>query len=226
MSQVSRPLLAALLAAVVFLAVWLVALKPSSQSASGSPAATTMSASGLLSAPGKARGAVAASDAASAKHSGTVATAPSASTPTHTGTLAATTPATTTSPAAPIQGSTSAAQPQRKTAPRSSGQRLDAVSRALKDNKVLALLFYNPAGADDGAVRQELAAIPSGGGRVFEQAIPITELANYPVVTLHVPVTTSPTLVVIDPDQKARTIVGFADGFEIAQRVADALAVA
>jgi hypothetical protein len=38
-----------------------------------------------------------------------------------------------------------------------------------------------------------------------------------------VPVQVSPTLVLIDKARQASTIVGFADRFEIAQRVADAL---
>jgi hypothetical protein len=45
------------------------------------------------------------------------------------------------------------------------------------------------------------------------------------VVTNQVPVNESPTLVLIDAQRHASTIVGFADRFEIAHRVADALAV-
>jgi hypothetical protein len=103
--------------------------------------------------------------------------------------------------------------------------RLDVVQRALKANKVLALLFYNSSAADDQAVKQELASVPVHGGRVVKLVVPLGELTRYPVVTNQVPVGVSPTLVVIDPDQQAQSIVGFSDRFEIAQRVSDALRV-
>jgi hypothetical protein len=102
---------------------------------------------------------------------------------------------------------------------------LNKVERALVANKVVALLFFNPAGADDRAVAQELASVPTRGGKVVKLAVPLSEVSHYKVVTDQVPVDSSPTLVLIDPDQQAQTIVGFADRFEIAQRVADALRV-
>jgi hypothetical protein len=95
----------------------------------------------------------------------------------------------------------------------------------LKANKVIALLFYNSAAPDDRAVKDELAAVPLTGGKVVRLAVPIRELGRYPVVTTQVPVNGSPTLVIINPDQQATTIVGFADGFEIAQRIADAVSI-
>jgi hypothetical protein len=97
------------------------------------------------------------------------------------------------------------------------------VARALAVGKVLALLFYNPAATDDRAVRQELAAVPAHAGRVLKLALPLSQLASYSTVTQQVPVTVSPTLVLVDHQRQASTIVGFADRFEIAQRVADAL---
>ena len=90
---------------------------------------------------------------------------------------------------------------------------------------MLALLFYNPTAADDQAVRHELGSVPVHSGRVVKLAVPLGELSRYTVVTNQVPVNQSPTLVLIDPAKQASTIVGFADQFEIAQRVLDALAV-
>jgi hypothetical protein len=239
MSRVSRPLQFALLAAVAFLAIWMVALKPSSSSSSSAPQPSTKTfASGVLSAPGKARAAVDAANGASAAHGGTVPTAPpapAASLTTPTAATPTTTPATTTTTPAGTPGvaatpSASALQAQKRaqaTAPPRSAtaKRLDLVSRALKANKVIALLFYNSAASDDRAVKAELAAIPLNGGKVLRLEVPIRELGRYPVVTTQVPVNSSPTLVIINPDQQATTIVGFADGFEIAQRIADASSV-
>jgi hypothetical protein len=220
MSQVSRPLLGALLAAVVLLAVWMVALKPSSNGTTSSkPTVTAPGVAGLARAVDKAHKAVASSNAASAAHGGTIVTTPT------TGTIAATsptvtTPTTTTAHStAANQSATSAAAP--KSLP--SAAALNVVSRALAAKKVLALLFYNPAGSDDRAVQQELASIRVYGGHVLEMAIPLKDLSRYPVVTTQVPVTASPTLVVVDAHQRATTIEGFADSFEIAQRITDAL---
>ena len=96
---------------------------------------------------------------------------------------------------------------------------------ALRSGKVLALLFYNGAAADDRAIKSELAAVPGHGRRVFKLAVPISELARYTVVTNQVQISSSPTLVIINRRHQAMTITGFADRFEIAQRIADALAV-
>ena len=104
-------------------------------------------------------------------------------------------------------------------------QRLNVVQRALAEHKVLALLFYNPAAAVDQAVRHELGTIATTGGRVVEVAIPLDEIAGYPVVTNQVTIQGSPTLVIIDSSRQAFTLVGFADRFEIAHRIEDALSL-
>jgi hypothetical protein len=178
---------------------------------------------GLQSAVNKAHQAAGASAAASAAHGGTVATTASPAAPAA--------PAGTAAPRSALAPRTAAAQAS-KPAPATSvtpaagaTRRLNIVERALTTNRVLALLFYNPTGADDRAVRQELASVPPSRGRVVSLAVPLAELSRYPVVTTQVPVTVSPTLVLIDPHQHASTIVGFSDRFEIAQRVSDALRV-
>jgi hypothetical protein len=209
MDHVSRPLIALLVGTVAFFAVWLVALKPSSStSTGGSPAL-----GGYQSAIDKAHRAVAVSSAAGVAHGGTLATTP---TSTAAGAPAARTPTSAARPArpAPVTARVSPA----------TGRRLSSVQVALRAGKVIALLFYNPAAADDRAVRRELAAVPGHGARVLTLAVPLSELARYTIVTNQVPVDGSPTLVVIDHAHKATTVVGFADRFEIAQRVADALA--
>lgn len=106
---------------------------------------------------------------------------------------------------------------------RASADRLGAVERALARGKVLALLFYNPSGADDQAVKQELASLTTAGGMVFKLAIPLAEASSYAQLTNEVPVNFSPTLVIIDRARQAQEIVGFADTFEIIQRLNDAL---
>jgi hypothetical protein len=101
---------------------------------------------------------------------------------------------------------------------------LNAVQRALKEHKVVALLFYNPAAADDLTVKREMEAIPVHRGGVVKLSVPLSELSHYRTVTDQVRVEYSPTLVLIDRHANATTMVGFADTFEIANRVDDALA--
>jgi hypothetical protein len=194
MGHVSRPLIGLLVATVAFFALWVVALKPSSSSSGGGQPAGT-----YQSAITKAHQAVATSDAASASAGRTVATTAAG--------------ATAQTPPAPAAKKVSA-----------TGARLNIVSQALRAHKVLALLFYNPAATDDRAVKQELKTVPTRGRRVVKLAAPVSELARYAVVSNQVPVSFSPTLVLIDRSGRASTIVGFADRFEIAQRVTDALA--
>lgn len=200
MGNVSRPLIGVLVATVAFFAVWTVALRPS-------PPTSGAGSNGLGAYPSAIRNAqhaVAVANAASAAHGGAIVTSPRSTPP----------PAIATRPALGV-----------RRGPAATRQRLDLVSRGLAAGRVLALLFYNPAAADDRAVRQELARIPPHGSRVVKLAVPLDELARYAAITSQVPVNQSPTLVLIDGDQQAATIVGFTDRFEIAQRVADALAV-
>ncbi len=230
MDNVSRPLIALLVATVAFFALWIVALKPSSSTSSSNPGA-------YQSAIKAAHGAVSASGGAA--HPGTTPTAPVSapgSTPSATATShagsGASTPTTTPSAATPGTATTAAVSGKatgvtvvRTHDSPATRHRLNAVTAALEHRRVVALLFYNPAATDDRAVKRELAAVATHHLRVVSLAVPISELARYPVVTTQVPVNQSPTLVLIDARRQASTIVGFADRFEIAQRVQDALAV-
>ena len=217
MDQVSRPLIGLLVAVVAFFALWLVALKPGA----GNTAASGPSTNALQSAVTKAHQAVATANAASAR-SGGAGPASAAKPPSAVGSAPST---ATRAPSAASGAGQTAAGAGGATLGLAGRHRLNVVERALQANKVLALLFYNPSAADDQAVKQELALVPGHGGRVVALTIPIAELSKYSVVTNQVPVGVSPTLVVVDPDQQAQAIVGFADRFEIAQRVSDALRV-
>jgi hypothetical protein len=200
MDNVSRPLIALLVGTVAFFGVWLVALHPSSSS--NSP-------NGSGGGVGQYQPAINAAKRAVANSYGET----TGSKPT---TTAAQPTSTSTAPASPAPARVTSAP---------TTQRLNIVQRALAQHKVIALLFYNPSGADDKAVKQELAAISTHGGRVVKLAAPLSELARYTVVTAQVPVNSSPTLVLVDPAHDAIAIAGYADSFEIAQRVDQALAI-
>jgi ABC-type amino acid transport substrate-binding protein len=201
MDNVSRPLIALLVGSVAFLALWLVALKPSSSSTTGKPGGL----GAYQSAINKAHQAASTANAASAAEGGSVVT-----TATSTGTAARPQAAPRVPVTHPAKVRPVANTPL-------------AVDQALRKGKVVALLFYNPAATDDRAIRQELTSVPTHSGKVVKLAVPVSRLAQYGVVTSQVPVQVSPTLVLINKARQASTIVGFADRFEIDQRVADAL---
>jgi hypothetical protein len=228
MDSVSRPLIAVLAATVALFALYFVALKGSSNKA-GSAGTSSQSLKGSKSDISAAQHAVSvsgANDAASgggsdgattqAPNTGLVTNSPSSTSAVKGSTSTASTSASGNSgaKAAVAVADVSATQ-----------HRVTVVNSALTHKKVLALLFYNPAAADDRAVKQELRSVPTHHHTVVKLAVPIGELARYQVVTTQVPVSQSPTLVLIDRARQATEIVGYASGYEIAQRLDDALAV-
>jgi hypothetical protein len=236
MTHVSRPLIGLLIAAVVFFGVWTVALKKSSSSGGGANNPT----SGVYqSAISKAHQAVALANGTSRAQARTDATTPASTTPATTtpATTASTTAtASTLSPTNPASTKATAAKSATKSAKASAAvkhvsvaaaakARVAATQTAIKNGKVVALLFYNPKGSDDQAVKAELAAIPTNGSKVFKLEVPLAEASGYPFITKNVQLDTSPTLVLIDRSKQATTIVGYTDPYEISTRVADALAV-
>jgi hypothetical protein len=226
MGHVSRPLLALLAATVLGFAVWLVALKGGGSS---NPSTPGNALGQYQSAVNAAHQAVTTANAAGASAAGTpdASGAPAASsTPS-----SATAPVTTTSTHAP--GATAAGTSsrvvdkpahgtvKRDPAARGSAGRVAAVEAAVRRHKVLALLFYNPAAPDDRAVARELGTVSTHGGKVFKLAIPLAEINGYAGLLAEVPVNFSPTLVLVAPNGQSDEIVGYADPFEISQRVDD-----
>ena len=241
MDRVSRPLLALLLGTIVFFALWMIALKPSSSDTGGSGG----SGAGLgryNSAIQAAHNAVATANATSAA-SAAQGAASSGATPTK--------PATAAQPAAPASrpaASTDASRAEaagrraaaaaaaRTAAARTASarrarsgasslvratpaRREKAVIRALRAHRVVVMLFFNPAGADDRLLRAELSSVPTRHGRVLALAAPLSELSRYPAITQQVAISGSPMLVIVNHHGSAFTLVGFQDRFAIAQWV-------
>lgn len=229
MTHVSRPLIGLLAATVLVFAIYTVALKPATSTGGGGSHAGAYQA-----AIAKARGVQALVNGAAAQAGGTPAlTATPATSP-------ASSPSTTTQPSATATVAATASQhpkasssqvsrtngagkasthPASTPAATAAAQRYHAVQVALQQHKVLALLFYNPASADDRAVAAELSSIPTHGGAVVKIAVPLKELASYSSMLSQDPVNYSPTLVLIDRQGQAEQIAGFADSFEIDQRI-------
>ncbi|HET6871162.1 MAG TPA: hypothetical protein VFH80_34940 [Solirubrobacteraceae bacterium] len=235
MGTLPKPLIGLLLGTVAFFAIWMVALKPHSSSNGGSQGGVGQ----YQSAINQAHGAVTTSNQANAKLGAPTATT-SATTP------SATTPSTATKSAATTPAAKAAAKPVTKThakavtktnakavpAPKPAAQSAKAVAAtavqtvgaAIRDHKVVAILFYNDAAADDRAMKSELAAIPTHRRQVVKVAVPVSQLIQFSSLTQTVDVNTAPELVLIDHARQASTLAGYADGVEIAQRIDDALA--
>jgi hypothetical protein len=226
MGQISRPMQILLAVVVVFAMAWFVVLRPKGggDSASTTPPpagakaadATAPGVKGLTSAIDKAKGAVATSKenakalgAASDRASGDAAGASASAAP-GTAAKGAKTGAAGAAGDAPVHV-------------RGHGP-VARAANALAAHKVLAILFYNPRGSDDRAVRQEFKHIGGHHGKVVTIAAPLAKVATFRAVTKQVAVTGSPTVVLFDRLGAPQSIVGFADRAELNARVDAALA--
>ncbi len=228
MANVNRPLIGVLAVTVVFFALWLVALKPSGGGGAG---ASTPALGRYSSDIAKAHGAVATSNHENAKIS--AAAGGGSATPAAAAHTTGAANHTTGTAAAATHARRTAAKSRvtRDSVPRSRGHtfvtpRHDgpaAVSAALRADRPLALLFYNPAGADDLDVRAELDGLRLPA-RVLKLAVPIAQVARYAAITQQLAINGAPTLVIVDRAHQATTIVGFASAFEIRARIDAALA--
>jgi hypothetical protein len=215
MSQISPPLRIALVAAVVFLAVWMVALRPSSEEAvepaTATPAPNLETGAPAESAPGQvveqAQGAAATADAAAAARAG------QAPAPVADAAAAAVGEAAPAADPAAAKAPGKAAKPAKLPVP---------VLRAIADEKVLVMLFWNPRAHDDRAVHREVVKMRDHRGKVFKHYANIKDVSRYAVITRGVDLSQSPTTVVVDPRLGATSLVGFANRAEIDQAVRDA----
>jgi hypothetical protein len=225
MSQISPPIRILLIAVIGLVAVYMLFLKPKTEATvpvAAAPAAVTP---------------VPAKDPGAKTNSGTGAIVQKAVTDTTSasaqskvaageapgGLASDTASGVNTSPvtAAPATGDTGA--PAAPVTKKALAQLPKDVRKAVVKHKVLVLLFYNNASADDRAVRRALSHVNHYGGQVFVDAHWIKSVARYQSITRGVDVEQSPTIVVADRNLKAIKLVGFVDGETIDQAVVDAL---
>ena len=204
MTSVSKPLLGVLLGAVVLFAGVFVFFRGNSASTGGTPTTGV-----YQSAINQAKGAVKTSNAANARLGAPVATTP-AKAPSHA--------ASAPTAARPSTGKPAHVASVAKANPTTTGVKgqVAIVDSALAQHEVIGVLFYNPLASDDQAVRTELAKAPTRPG-VVKLAVPVTDIASFTMLTNTVPVSSSPTLILIDGKGNASTITGFADRFEISR---------
>jgi hypothetical protein len=201
-SQISPPIRILLVLTVAVLGVYMLFVRPKPEEAPPPEPANTS-----VSEPGKARDAAQdAVDAANgqiAQQEGVEAGEAAAGTATKADEAA--TPGTTTTPAQDLTG-----------LPK-------PVRRAIRQDKVLVMLFWNPKSADDRDVHRSLGKVRTHDGRVFVHAAPLKQISRYGRIARGVSVEQSPTIVIADRDLKAQTLIGFVDPVSINQAVVDTL---
>jgi hypothetical protein len=97
------------------------------------------------------------------------------------------------------------------------------VSRALRKNKTVVLLFWSPVGVDDRAVENAVDALPRHGGKVAVFKDRLKRLARYTRITAGANIAQTPTLVVANRKGEARVATGYLDPATVEQYVVDAL---
>jgi hypothetical protein len=97
------------------------------------------------------------------------------------------------------------------------------VASAVRRDKVLAILFWNPSAPEDRRVRGALRQANTYDGRVFVRVARVSDIARYAPITRGVDVAQSPTLVVVDRDLHAESLVGYVARTTIRQALADAI---
>jgi hypothetical protein len=202
MSQISPPIRILLAGCVVFMMAWFVFLRPGAEPAVPQPAAG----SGFGNAANAAKSAVGTANAASAAAAATGANAPT------TSGSAATTTAPAGKPAA------AAAKP----AAESELGLPASVAKAVAQQKVLVMLFWNKNAIDDRAVRHELRGIDRHHGKVKVHVASIKDVARYAPITRGVNLEQSPTIVV-SKGGTADALVGYVDAGTIDQAISDLL---
>ena len=228
----------ALLAVLAFAGVWLVALrpKPVAGPADAPPPVTAKQPAkpaaaksgkdkpnGITSAADKAKDAVAGANTAAAKAEGTTA-APKPAAAAKPAAAETTTPATAAKPATkPATTATPATPVKPDPATKEQSAQVREILAELDQGKVAVVLFWERQGSDDRAVRRALAGVDLRGGKVETHIASIDKLALYEPITRGVPVVTSPSLIVIDKNRKARVISGLTITREIDQTVSRAL---
>lgn len=228
MSQISPPIRILLIAVIGLVAVYMLFLRPKTEEATpaaAAPAATTpVPAKDPGAATSSGSGAVVQNAVKRTTDAGAQAKVAAGETP---GGLAAdgtattgTTASGTTAVGTPAASKTGAPAPVTKET--LAGLPKD-VRRAVKEHKVLVMLFYNNRSSDDRAVRRALAKVDHYGGQVFVDAHWIKSVSRYQAIARGVDVEQSPTIVVADRNLKAEALVGYVDTATIDQAVVDAL---
>ena len=213
MSQISPPIRIVLVAAVAFLAAWMLVLRPKTEEIPPpAPAAT---------APAKQPGTTAQSAAGQALQAAenAKATAESAAKARAGETAAQTAPAT----AAAKAPAAAAAAAKLGVDPAALASLPRGVRKALQARQIVVLGFFNRAALDDRLTKKQLEKVHRFHGRVYVHAASLHAVQRYQVITRGVDVSQTPSIVVIDRKMKAQLLTGYVDHVRVEQAVVDAM---
>jgi hypothetical protein len=210
-SQISPPIRILVIAVLGLMAAYMLVLRPKEEviPPPSKPAGNLQTGKPAVSGAGKiAEKAKDAVNASNAKSQQTEETA---------GADEATTPATKAAPAAKAPAATATKE----------GVSLAglpaSVRKPLASNKVLVMLFWNDKSADDRAVHRQLRKTDHWKGQVAVRSASIKNVSKYGRITRGADVSQSPTVLVVDRNLKATTLVGYVDTPTIDQAAFDAL---
>jgi hypothetical protein len=97
-----------------------------------------------------------------------------------------------------------------------------AVEADLKQGKIVLLLFWNPKGADDAAVRKEVRTLAGHGKKLALHEALAGQVATFGSITRGVQVEQTPTILIINKRGRATALTGFTDAFSLEQAIAEA----
>ncbi len=96
------------------------------------------------------------------------------------------------------------------------------VARAVRSDKVITLLFWNPRAADDRQVRHHIKHLKLDDRKVSVKVANVKHISRYAPITRGVDVQQSPTVVVVDRKLQAESLVGYVDSVTVRQAISDA----
>jgi hypothetical protein len=216
MSQISPPIRIVLVAAVAFLAAWMLFLRPKAEVVPPQPAPAASTA------PAKQPGTSAQSTAGQLvqKAENAKATAESAA-KARAGESAA--PAATAAPGAPASKPAATGSAALDVDPAALASLPAGVRKALVARKIVVLGFFNGKALDDHKTETQLDKTWTFHGRASVHRASISDVQRYAVITRGVDVTQSPSIVVIDRNRKAQLLTGYVDHLAIEQAIVDAM---
>jgi hypothetical protein len=221
MTQLSRPYQIALVAMALFVAVWFLALRgrtatPEASSSSSSPAVATPQTAqstvkaAVTTAPAKRAAAPVSPERAKTTTKARHATA---ARPAHT---AEGTKSHSAAKAAPAVK----AVPAPKHAPAKTLSPEASVEAQLKQGKLVAILFWNPASPVDATVGQELAAAAGSlGGKLAVHRTGADQVGTFGSITRAVQIDQTPTILLIDKTGRTVVLTGLTDAYAIKQAI-------
>jgi len=242
MTQISRPFQIVLVAFVLFVGVWLLALHGHTSTSTGGSGSSASAPSSPAPAPStatkaKATASVRSTRVTHASHGASTSTvtvkhstaaAAGHATVTHTTVVARHTTAAKPAPHATVVHTTvvthtSTTKSAPKTAPATGTPVQQAtVEHQLQQGKTVLILFWNPRGADDVAVHKELPAVQHAlGGKIAVDYASASQVGSFGTVTRAIQVTQTPTLLIVNPHGQTTVLTGLTDAFSIEQTVGE-----